>query len=371
VAEPAAEADVPAALPVSTARLEHIGALARPARLTAGVRAHAEGRLAAQSLGALEDLAVFDSLWEQDTAGLDVFTDGQFRRPVGPDAPPAPGAVAAEAAFLHEHAPGLFKVALPSPSVQALTALFTDESHLATPDRLLRARAGSVAAELSGAVVTGARYVELVADRYCLFLDPFVRTSWRAWGIDPTRLLGLAVEADAACVERLRLVGATVAVRLCPALLYGGRLGAVPRPLAAALLESLPYDRLLADLEPDRPAPLESLRAVPPGRSVVLGVVGTGATARLPAYDRLARLLDSVTATVPADALAVGTVAPPACAGRLSTSRPAERRALDLVARLARDAWGSRPAALQPAAEPLRPLHRQAESARPAPPAHE
>lgn len=168
---------------ITAVQVEHVGTLARPTRLAGGARAHAEGRLSADGLGALEDLAIFDSLWEQEAAGLEVFTDGQFRRCGGSETAIGVDLVADETAFLREHAPGLFKIAVPSPSARALGTLFASESSLAAPERHLQARAVEVASELSAAVAAGARYVELDADRYCLVLDPYVRATWRAWGI--------------------------------------------------------------------------------------------------------------------------------------------------------------------------------------------
>lgn len=348
VAEPAVEVGGPGPRAVAAARTEHIGVLARPPRLVAGTRAYAEGRLSAESLGALADLAIFDSLFEQETAGLDVFTDGQFRRPAGPatGAEAAPGAdrVADEAAFLRDHAPGPFKLAVPSPSARMLTTLFTRESHLEAPEHCLRAHTEDVAAELAAARAAGARYVALDADRYCMLLDLFVRASLRAWGIDPKRLFALAAEADSACLEWLRGDGTTAAVRLCRPFLLGDRVGTAHRPVASAVLESLPYDRLLADLDPDRPGALDLLRAVPPGRSVTLGLVGTGPAARLPSYDHLVRYIEAAAAVVSVDELAVGTAAATACdSSRAAPARLAEQRAIALVGRVAHAVWPNRP----------------------------
>lgn len=343
VAEPAVGVGVAPSDALTAVRAEHLGVLARPPRLVAGARAHAEGRLSAEGLGALADLAIFDSLFEQDTAGLDVFTDGQFRRPAGPAPPPGADRVDDEATFLREHAPGPFKLAVPSPSARALITLFTHESHLGAPENHVRMHTEAVALELAAASAAGARYVVLEADRYCMFLDPFVRASWRARGIDPKRLFALTIEADAGCLEQLRGDGMTAAVRLCRPFLIGDRLSTAHRPVAAAVLGSLPYDRLLADLDPDPPRATDLLHAVPAGRSVALGLVSTGPAARLPSYDQLVRYVDAAADIVPVDLLAVGATAATACDGsRSAPARLAEQRALALVGRVARAVWPSR-----------------------------
>jgi 5-methyltetrahydropteroyltriglutamate--homocysteine methyltransferase len=343
VAEPAVGVGVAPSDVLTAVRAEHLGVLARPPRLVAGARAHAEGRLSAEGLGALADLAIFDSLYEQDTAGLDVFTDGQFRRSAGPAAPLGADRVADETTFLREHAPGPFKLAVPSPSARALTTLFTQESHLGAPEHHVRMHTDAVAVELAAARAAGARYVVLEADRYCMFLDPFVRASWRAWGIDPKRLFALTLEADAGCLEQLSSDGTTAGLRLCRPFLIGDRLSTPHRPVAAAVLGSLPYDRLLADLDPDRPQATDLLPAVPAGRSVALGLVGTGPAARLPSYDQLVRYVDAAAEIIPANLLAVGTAAATACDGsRSAPARLAEQRALALVGRVARAVWPHR-----------------------------
>lgn len=122
-------------------------------------------------------------------------------------------------------------------------------------------------------------------------------------------------------------------------MLRGDRLGTGRRSLGAALLERLPYDRLLADLDPYRLHALEMLRAVPAGRSVALGLVGTGPTSRLPSYNQLMRYIEAVTSVV-RGRLAIATTSAAACeGGRAAPSRLAEQRALRLVGRIARAVW--------------------------------
>jgi 5-methyltetrahydropteroyltriglutamate--homocysteine methyltransferase len=134
-------------------RADHVGSLLRPPALLEAQAAHAEGRLTRDELRAAEDAAILTALDLQRQVGVDVFTDGEYRRslfmssltdavegfvPVtsGPGAyewseegapdPHSPLLVvgaklrqtrrlsAHEAAFLREHSPEPFKITMPA-----------------------------------------------------------------------------------------------------------------------------------------------------------------------------------------------------------------------------------------------------------------
>jgi 5-methyltetrahydropteroyltriglutamate--homocysteine methyltransferase len=61
-------------------RAEHIGSLLRPAALLAARREHAAGRIEADALEAIEQDAIRRVVKQQEDAGLQVVTDGEFRR---------------------------------------------------------------------------------------------------------------------------------------------------------------------------------------------------------------------------------------------------------------------------------------------------
>ena len=141
------------ALTLNALRADHVGSLLRPAPLLQARIDHTAGRLDLAGLRAEEDRAILDALRRQRDCGIDVCSDGEFRRasfltgvsdvvdgfvpgelpPLpwrgddgnGEGAPPVRGAVVAaqlrprepiagaEAAFLREHCPVAFKVTLP------------------------------------------------------------------------------------------------------------------------------------------------------------------------------------------------------------------------------------------------------------------
>jgi 5-methyltetrahydropteroyltriglutamate--homocysteine methyltransferase len=61
-------------------RAEHIGSLVRPPRLLQARAQHAEGKLGRDELRAIEDDAIRGVVALQETIGLNVVTDGEFRR---------------------------------------------------------------------------------------------------------------------------------------------------------------------------------------------------------------------------------------------------------------------------------------------------
>jgi 5-methyltetrahydropteroyltriglutamate--homocysteine methyltransferase len=61
-------------------RAEHIGSLLRPAALLAARSAHADGRIGADELEAIEQDAIRRVVKLQEDAGLELVTDGEFRR---------------------------------------------------------------------------------------------------------------------------------------------------------------------------------------------------------------------------------------------------------------------------------------------------
>src|SRR5262245_30299340 len=61
-------------------RAEHIGSLVRPPRLLQARAQHAEGKLGHDELRAIEDDAIRGVVALQEEIGLNVVTDGEFRR---------------------------------------------------------------------------------------------------------------------------------------------------------------------------------------------------------------------------------------------------------------------------------------------------
>ena len=61
-------------------RADHVGSLLRPAALRQAFRKHAAGELDDDTFGALQDTCIRDAVGMQEQVGLQVVTDGEFRR---------------------------------------------------------------------------------------------------------------------------------------------------------------------------------------------------------------------------------------------------------------------------------------------------
>src|SRR5919109_3254053 len=133
-------------------RADHVGSLLRPAALLEARAAYAEGRLGLDALRQAEDSAVLEAIRLQRDVGLEIFTDGEYRRgswltdladavagfvpdrvvlewygpgggPVASTAQVVGGPLhqkrrltAHEVAFLKAHTPGPMKMTVPCPS---------------------------------------------------------------------------------------------------------------------------------------------------------------------------------------------------------------------------------------------------------------
>ena len=172
-----------------------------PAELLAARAAHAEGRLGIAEMRQAEDRAILGALEPQRQVGLDVYTDGEYRRGSwltdmaeavegfvpdrieirwrGPGGRPE-GSTAHvvgsrlrqvrrltehESAFLKAHATGPFKMTVPSPSVFMLTSFkpgVTDRFYPTRAD-LLRELVPIVRSELLALAGEGVPYLQLDA----------------------------------------------------------------------------------------------------------------------------------------------------------------------------------------------------------------
>jgi 5-methyltetrahydropteroyltriglutamate--homocysteine methyltransferase len=363
----------------STYRADHVGSLLRPPELVQAREAYGEGRLRAGELRALEDRAILDALQLQREVGLDVFTDGEYRRasfmsnmaeavegfkPVrvelewrGPAGDWPGGFVhsvggklrqtgrltAHEVPFVKEHAPGPIKITVPSP------ALFVPQHDAhgvigrdyATRSALLADLTAIVATETRALAAEGVPYVQVDAPGYMSFVDQRTVERMRQGGLDPDQELAEAIAADNACLAAARHDGGTTAIHFCRGnsrsrwLREGGY-----DPIAERLFTSLDADRFLLEYDTDRAGGFEPLRFVPRGKFVVLGLVTTK-QGQLESQDELRQRIDEAAKYVPLENLALS----PQCGFASSfpgnlLSLDDQRRKLELVVDTARKVWG-------------------------------
>jgi 5-methyltetrahydropteroyltriglutamate--homocysteine methyltransferase len=320
----------------SPARAETVGSLLRPAELRGAIAAfYAEGHSAVldeerakdpAALRAAEDHAIRTAVQRQIDAGLDVVTDGEFRRWMFMNSfydavrgvrtgkavtfrnergeavrlnvheivdrlelVDSPGA--REAAFLAETAPGVpFKVTFPAPSIftHPLTTVsgpgrggypsleeFVD--HAVELERRLVAEA----------IEAGARYVQFDFPLYPYLVDPSWVARFEAEGHTTDALLRAAVAADRAVVRDLP-ADITVALHICRGNFRSSWMceGSL-EPIAADVFGTLPYDVFLVEWDDvGRDGGIEPIRFLREGSTMVMGLVSTK-TPRLEREDDL------------------------------------------------------------------------------------
>jgi 5-methyltetrahydropteroyltriglutamate--homocysteine methyltransferase len=193
--------------------------------------------------------------------------------------------------------------------------------------------------EIEELVRLGCTYVQIDAPQYAALLDPALREGYRQRGSDPDRLIDACIEMDNAAIGRHP--GVTFALHICrgnnQSMFYasGGY-----EPIARVFTRSR-FARFLLEYDDARSGGFEPLRAMPPDRQVVLGLV-TSKKPALEAVDALRRRIDEAARIVPLDRLALS----PQCgfASTLEGNRltPEDQRAkLARVAETARLVWGA------------------------------
>ena len=361
-------------------RADHVGSLLRPRELLNARSDHAAGILSAEQLKELEDSCILRALELQRGSGIEVLSDGEYRRGcfrtelanavdgMAPDnvplswrgpqgtavaSPPVwvisgplrarQRITAHESGFLLENGAGPCKVTIPSPGFMGSRCYQAGVSdrHYPTVADAVRDLAAIVRDEVVSLIDEGVPYIQLDAPGYTAYVDDVQRERMRANGNDPDLLFSEIVEADGSTIHGLRREGLTLAIHLCRGnnrshWLSEGSYEAI----AERLFNALDVDAFLLEYDDDRSGGFEPLRFVPRGKTVVLGLVTTK-QGRMERVDGLRRRIDEAAEYVPMEDLAIS----PQCgfasvdAGN-AISWDDQRRKLELVAETARLSWG-------------------------------
>lgn len=354
------------------ARCEHVGSLLRPVALREARARHAAGLIDDAELARVEDAAIAEALGMQARIGLDVVTDGEMRRlsfqsqmteavdgfgawdldaflwgdwksdRVGDERVERPplrvvGKLARrrslsgrELSYALGHTDRLVKVTLPSPS---LFANFWDPRDTAGPypslERFLQDVTQILRQEVDELVALGAKYIQLDAPHYTLFVDETWRRFYASRGWPAERWLDMGVELDNAVIAGHP--GVTFGFHLCRGnqksrwLVSGGY-----DWLADRLLGRIAADRLLLEYDDDRSGSFAPLSKVPEDRIIVLGLLTTKSP-ELESVEYLTERIRQASLVVPLEQLALS----PQCGFSTSVVGNA-LRAEDQWAKLAR-----------------------------------
>ena len=380
---------------VDIARSDVVGSLLRPAYLREARQGVREGRVSAAELHAAEDRAVREAIALQESAGLDVISDGELRRqswvvtiPLRKEGaahaplagyeflPAEPGwwslwkepdgrraqvwtattrpfitrplqvvrdIIAEEYAFLKANAQSRTKFTIPAPSWHRIF-WHPEYSRAAypTPEDFLRAVADYLRAEVVAKIIAlGGDYMQMDAPNYAQWhVDLENRAAFATWGHDMAAELVADAEIDNAVFEGIS--GMTRAIHICRGNAPGGRWlanGGYERIASEVFPRLSNYDRLLLEYDTPRAGDFGPLRYVGAPTTVVLGLLTTKQGALEDAGAVEARIREA-TQYVPLERLAVSPQCGFASGEAGNPLTPAQQEAkLRLVAQVARRVW--------------------------------
>lgn len=379
--------------PARFLRTDVVGSLLRPAELRAARVALEAGSLDHAAFARIEDQSIEAAISMQEDCGLDVVTDGEFRRlnfqdsfgasvvgfDVGqsgvatyearvegvsahrrwdiPELSHKGSAIAhrrptahrlrlernaplEEYSFAARSAHRPVKVSLIGPDrisqrfdYESSTDVYADmDAFLSDVVALQRRMIDQLAR-------AGCRYVQIDAPGLTAYVDEPSMAQMRARGEDPMENFSRSLRAEAAVASGFDDM--TFGIHLCRGNQRSmwHREGAYDA-IAERLFHELPHHRFLLEYDTPRAGGFEALRFAPKGRVVVLGLVTTK-TPELEDIDDLRRKIDDASKYLPLEQLAIS----PQCGfasdivGNLLTPDD-QRRKLDLVVETARRVWG-------------------------------
>lgn len=378
---------------LSNIRTDVVGSLLRPAFLKEGRLRYDEGEIGPEEQRQIEDQAVRQAVLLQEEIGLDVVTDGEYRRLNFQDSfgESVAGfdAARSDLKFYEERVKGgtpLRRWDIPEreakgtavaqrrPTVERLRLvrnapleeyLFVSQVArraakvtLIGPDRISqrfdyqRSKSSYPTMEafmadvvrieremIQGLVEAGCRYIQIDAPGYTAYVDPPSLEAMRQRGEDPKENFSRSLKADNELLRGFENV--TFGIHLC----RGNQRSMWHREgtyddIAERLLTELPHDRFLFEYDTPRAGGFEPLRFLPKGKVVVLGLVSTKVP-QLEKIDDLRRRIDEAGEYVALEQLAIS----PQCGfssdivGNL-ISEDDQRRKLEVVVETARQVWG-------------------------------
>jgi len=358
-------------------RADHIGSLLRPRQLREAFRKRAAGEIQEAGLHAVQDDAIRAALTLQQDCGLQVATDGEFRRTSywarfvsltrgltvreakfrfhdghGHEsdftAPHVTGKVGRgapitldEYEFLKRNTTLAGKVTMPAPS----TMHFWRGAGYADPGvyesaRVFFADLGKVyQQEIAELARAGCRYVQLDEVALAMLCDPVARLRVKAGGLEPDMLVDLYIEAINEALKDLP-AGMIAAVHMCRGNYKGMYLSEGGYDsIAEQFFARAKVNHFLLEFDSPRAGDFAPLRFMPEDKGVVLGLVSSK-TPQLEPVDLLRRRTEEAAKYVDLSRLAIS----PQCGfastmGGNPVSEADERAKLMLCVEAARLTW--------------------------------
>jgi len=360
-------------------RADHVGSLLRPVELHEARAKANRGEMSAEALRALQDKHIREAVAKQESVGMQVVTDGEFRRDwwhidfihgfdgvelAAGDAygdakfknteeqPPfmmVKGKIRRTKPSMLEHFKFLKSIAkrtpkftMPSPAMlhargdrASLKKTYPDlDEFWADLTRAYRE-------EIADLYKAGCRYLQIDDTTIAMWGDPKVQDQFRKLGDDPKRDAAMYADAVNAAIRDVP-DDMTVAIHTCRGNFKSTWLasGAYADFVAERVFTGLDVDAFFLEYDTERAGGFEPLRYVPKGKTVVLGLVSSKVP-ELEMKDELKRRIDAAAKYVPLENLCLS----PQC-GFSSThhgnklSADDQWRKLGLVLEVSKSVWG-------------------------------
>jgi 5-methyltetrahydropteroyltriglutamate--homocysteine methyltransferase len=322
--------------------VDHVGSLKRPPELVRIWRAWEDGKASADELGEVQDRAIREAIVTQESLGLPVVTDGEFRRGGWSrgflnavegfefraskltfrndegfsTVSPAPLAtkrmrrvkpiVSEDFKFIKSVAKRRAKVTMPTPSHmhfgQFKNAI--DSKVYPNVEMYWNDLIAVYQAEIKDLYAAGCRYLQLDEVPLALLCDAKIRALAKSEGDDPDQLVSLYVDVLNRAVAG-RPADMTIGMHLCRGNLESLWVGdGGYAPIAEALFTRCDVDAYLLEYDTPRAGDFAPLRYLPAGKRAYLGIISTK-NPLLEAPDELMRRLDEAARHAPMERLGI------------------------------------------------------------------
>lgn len=346
-------------------RVDHNGSLVAPQQLKDAFARFAEGSIDETALGDAQDRAIADVLKKQESVGLPIASDGEFRRrnfqesfsaavsgfdvPAGkeksvqrlePNRPLhrteqdfaaagpallirrpvykrlelARNVITDEYRFSTQHTKLPVKVSLIGPDRISQRFAWEKSEHIYPDIDAFIADVVSIERRMIQELVdAGCRYVHMDAPGFTAYVDPLSLERMRSRGEDPEKNLERAIQAENDVIRGFE--GVAFGLHIC----RGNPRGTDPvsgkvmpqwhreghyDAIAEQLYAGLDHDRILLEYDSERAGDFSSLRFIPKDKVAVLGLVTTK-SADLEPQDHLMRRIEDASQYLPLDQLAL------------------------------------------------------------------
>jgi 5-methyltetrahydropteroyltriglutamate--homocysteine methyltransferase len=364
-------------------RAEHIGSLLRPAELLQARQQHAAGRLDREQLAAIERDAIRDVVRMQEDVGLQVVTDGEFRRGTYSDSFTSSGISGVSIRLTEEQGwsksgshghrtarriPAVVdRIAWKGPQnaddFRFLKSLTRRTPKITLPGPCYihyRAGRGNISRDVypdldlfwSDLVQAYGQELQSLADAGCTYLqldetslvklgDPRARELLRDRGDDWRDLLKCYIGVINEVLARVPH-GMTVGIHICRSQDPSWQANVGYDPIAEAVFNDMKVGIYFLEYDNARSGGFAPLQALPAGKTVVLGLVASKIN-ELESADLLKRRIEEAGRHVALDQLALS----PQCGFSTSAtehvgvSADMQRNKLARIVEVARAVWGS------------------------------